>query len=191
MSGESRLNWGSLLFGVLVVGGALFYWNMTHPFNQTEPPLAEASGAAIEANEVFTGYVSPGSTPLVSNTTPSASANVAAPGTEPTVNADGTPAAPSQAFDIPVVINYTELAQDKQHWPRKVRLKADTLFPATIDGQAHGSVNAPAGAEVYLIKVNPEKTLLVGFGAAELTLPAEATNFEETLYQILRSRRAR
>lgn len=189
MRGDSRLSWGSIFFGIIIVGGAVFYWHMTHPFDQAPEAAPVAEGPAMEASEVFTTYNAPGSAPIVSNITPSVPADGTVPATEPAVNADGTPAAPSQAYDIPIVINYNDLSQEKAQWPRKIRLRADTVFPATIDGQTHGEVNAPAGAEVYLIKVNAEKTLLVGFGAAEMTLPAEATNFEEIVYQRLKAAR--
>jgi hypothetical protein len=49
------------------------------------------------------------------------------------------------------------IASDHSLWPQSVRLKKTTVFPAVLDGKKVGELNVPAGTEVKVMQVNPDK----------------------------------
>jgi len=72
--------------------------------------------------------------------------------------AQGNPAKPSTSApkkNIPVDIN--QLAANQALWPKAVKIKQITSFPAVMDGKKVGEINVPAGTEVKLIQVQPDK----------------------------------
>ena len=177
MHGE-RLGLGYWVVGAVVVAGAVGYWHTKYPFNQPTYVSAPSEVAPIEAVDAFkaappiirevkpvvpvqeASAVVPSSTPPPEQVTPAASAN-------------------PEVYDVPVVISYPELMENMKLCPRKIRLKEDTNFPAMLDGKQIGTVLAPAGSEVDFIKIAGEKSLVVGFGPAQLTVSADLTNFED------------
>jgi hypothetical protein len=57
----------------------------------------------------------------------------------------------------PVVYDLQTLAQNSSLWPRQVRLRKATKFPAVVDGKEVGSLVAPSGTEVNLLKIQQGK----------------------------------
>lgn len=190
MHGE-RLGLGYWIFGLLIIAASVGYWHMSHPFNQPTIVSAPAEGVIIEAVDALKPAAKEAGeiTPVV---VPAATAASAAPATvqeaSAVVSAEPAPSN-AQVYDVPVIIQYTELMQSPKLCPKKIRLKAETNFPATLDGKVIGTVTAPAGSEVDFIKVVGEKSILVGFGPAEQAIDAESTNFEELYTQNVKASR--
>jgi len=65
------------------------------------------------------------------------------------------PAVPS--IPQPVTYDLQTLARDHSLWPRQVRLKKPTKFPAVIGGKVVGSLVAPPGTEVNLLAIREGK----------------------------------
>jgi hypothetical protein len=57
----------------------------------------------------------------------------------------------------PVTYDLQTLAQDRSLWPRQVRLRKSTAFPAVVDGKEVGSLVAPSGTEVNLLAIREGK----------------------------------
>lgn len=51
----------------------------------------------------------------------------------------------------------SQLAANRSLWPKTVKLKRTTLFPAVLDGKRVGEISVPAGTEVKLLQVQPDK----------------------------------
>lgn len=67
-------------------------------------------------------------------------------------------AAPQPTAKAPLAaLNLAQIAADQTVWPKKVRLKKDTTFPAVIDKKQVGKLNIPAGTEVGLYQVKADK----------------------------------
>jgi len=58
----------------------------------------------------------------------------------------GGDAAPG-SFDL------ATFAAHPESWPRSIAIKAETEFPAVLNGKTVGSVRVPAGTQVHLLKV--------------------------------------
>jgi len=72
--------------------------------------------------------------------------------------APGNPAKPATngpRKNAPVDIN--QLVANQALWPKVVKIKQITSFPAVMDGKKVGEMNVPAGTEVKLIQVQPDK----------------------------------
>ncbi len=54
-------------------------------------------------------------------------------------------------------LNLAQIAADQSVWPKKVRLKKDTTFPAVVDKKQVGKLSVPAGTEVGLYQVQADK----------------------------------
>jgi len=186
MNGE-RLGLGYWVVGIVAVAGAVGYWHTKYPFNQPTLISAPSPVTPIEAVDAF--KPGPPIAREIKAVTPIqvvAVAPVQAPAPEQVAPAA---AANPEVYDVPVIIQYTELMESPKLCPRKIRLKEDTNFPAMLDGKQIGTVLAPAGSEVDFIKVAGEKSLVVGFGPAELTVSADLTNFEDLYTQNVKAAR--
>jgi hypothetical protein len=60
----------------------------------------------------------------------------------------------------PVTYDLQTLAQDSSLWPRQVRLRKPTTFPAVVDGKTVGSLVAPSGTAVNLVRIQGGKLAL-------------------------------
>ena len=49
------------------------------------------------------------------------------------------------------------LVADHSLWPKTVKIKQATSFPAVVDGKKVGEISLPAGTEVKLVQVQPDK----------------------------------
>jgi len=65
--------------------------------------------------------------------------------------------APEPEPPAPAPLDLQQLAANRELWPKTVKLKEATLFPAVMDGKEVGKITVPAGAEVRLIRVTPDK----------------------------------
>lgn len=187
MNGE-RLGLGYWLVGVVAVAGAIGYWHTKYPFNQPTLVSAPSPVPPIEAVDAF----KPG--PPIAREIKAITPVQAAPAVAPVQASAPEQVSPAAAanpevYDVPVIIQYAELMESPKLCPRKIRLKEDTNFPAMLDGKKIGTVLAPAGSEVDFIKVAGEKSLVVGFGPAELTVSADLTNFEDLYTQNVKAAR--
>lgn len=64
-----------------------------------------------------------------------------------------TPASDGQSRPGPM----EQLVANHALWPKTVRLKQQTVFPAVVDGRQVGDIALPAGTEVKLVQVQNEK----------------------------------
>jgi len=53
--------------------------------------------------------------------------------------------------------DWAKIAANPAAWPKTVRLKKTTVFPAVMDGKEIGKVNVPAGTEVKLMQMKDDK----------------------------------
>lgn len=93
---------------------------------------------------------------------PATSAPVAAPAAAPAIapvafQPASTPAPAPVKVASHGIMNVAQIAADQSVWPKKVRLKKDTTFPAVMDKKQIGKLNVPAGTEVGLYQVQPDK----------------------------------
>jgi hypothetical protein len=102
---------------------------------------------------------------FVSSVQPAAGAVTTTPGTEdgspanlpPSDGTNAAPPPPAEAAPAPVTYDLQTLARDNSLWPRQVRLKKATSFPAVVDGKAVGSLMVPTGTEVNLRAIREGK----------------------------------
>ncbi len=50
-----------------------------------------------------------------------------------------------------------QFASDRSLWPKALKIKKATEFPAVLNGKEIGKLSVPAGTEVKLISVTSEK----------------------------------
>jgi hypothetical protein len=87
--------------------------------------------------------------------------------------AAGGDAAPGrEAFDL------STFSAHPESWPRSIAIKAVTEFPAVVNGKVVGSVRAPAGSEVHLVKIENGK-LGVEYRGGGAWMAPEATDLSE------------
>lgn len=61
---------------------------------------------------------------------------------------------PSVAAPTPVILSTVDqVAANPSSWPKTIRLKKLTVFPAVLSGKEIGKLNVPAGMEVKLIQI--------------------------------------
>lgn len=188
MHGE-RLGIGYWIIGLAISAGGVYYWHTNHPLNQPTIVSAPSPTAAMEAADVFKPVEVKSVAPAPAVVAPAAPTQEAAAAPAATTEPAPAAAATPEVYDVPVVIKYDELMENAKNCPKKIRLVVETNFPAMLDGKQIGSVTAPAGSEVDFIKVAGEKSLVVGFGPAEMTVSADATNFEELYTQLVKASR--
>jgi len=85
--------------------------------------------------------------------------------------AASTPA-PPKPFDP------ADLAANPGAWPKTLKLKAATDFPAAFNGQIVGSVSVPAGTEVKLVNIQGDQ-LIVDYQGGTQKLSWKLTDIEE------------
>ena len=49
-----------------------------------------------------------------------------------------------------------QLAADRSLWPKSVKIKKATVFPAVADGKEIGKIDVPAGMEVKVASISPD-----------------------------------
>lgn len=77
------------------------------------------------------------------------------PATNPASVPEATPPPQPQAPQKPATL--AQIAADRTLWPQTVRLKKTTIFPAVLNGKKVGELNVPAGTEVKVMQINPDK----------------------------------
>jgi len=87
----------------------------------------------------------------------------------------GSPSAGLPRVPQPVTYDLQTLARDQSLWPRQVRLRKPTKFPAVVDGKEVGSLVAPPGTEVNLRGIREGK-LGLEFRGGGAWLPVEDTD---------------
>jgi hypothetical protein len=181
MKGDDKLGWGYWVIGFFAVIGIVFWWNTVHPFFTLPNPFAKKSRAQTEAIAS-----QPAQSPVTvsSESTPPATATTS-------VAASATDSSTTAATDASAVINYMDLVQNRDNWPKMVRLKKDVTFAVLTNGVPSGSVTAPVNSEVQLIKVAGDKSLVVQLNSAQSTVNADDTNFEELVTQNIRAAAAK
>ena len=55
------------------------------------------------------------------------------------------------------ILTLIQLAANHSFWPKVVKVKKTTVFPAVYQGKEIGKLSVPAGTEVKVISINPEK----------------------------------
>jgi hypothetical protein len=75
----------------------------------------------------------------------------------PAPAAPDEPATPAAAPQLAQSLNLAQIATNHAIWPKTVRIKRTTEFPAVSQGKEVGTVTLPAGMEVKLISINGEK----------------------------------
>jgi hypothetical protein len=65
---------------------------------------------------------------------------------------DGDAPAPIKVVG-PQGFDFATFAAHPEIWPKSIAIKAATQFPAVVNNKAVGSIRAPAGSEVHLVKV--------------------------------------
>ncbi|MCX6968017.1 MAG: hypothetical protein NTZ46_09630 [Verrucomicrobia bacterium] len=105
-------------------------------------PTAQAASAPASA--------APGTVPA-SRPVPAAAQNATSRAPADLNPGTAIPAKPVQAM------NLAQLAANQTLWPKAVRIKKQTQFPAVLNGKEVGKLNLPAGSEVKLISITAEK----------------------------------
>jgi hypothetical protein len=82
-----------------------------------------------------------------------------------------------QPFDLAIFAAHPEL------WPKSVALKASIQFPAVVNNKPVGSIRAPVGSEVHIVKVENGK-LGVEFRGGGAWVAPEATDVAERVQAI-------
>ena len=130
------------------------------------PPAATPAGEATKTGKPLT--VGQPAAANLRATTPAhpratARANVAARnGTSlrlepyPEVAKPGATATAAQGNSVGIV----QIASDHSLWPKNVKIKKATLFPAVSQGKEVGKWNLPAGTEVKLVSINADKVAI-------------------------------
>jgi hypothetical protein len=88
------------------------------------------------------------------------------------VDAAALALAPAKPFDP------AELAGNPAAWPKTVRLKQATVFPAVFNAQVVGSVTVPPGAVVKLVNVQGDQ-LVLNYQGGTQTLSWKLTDLDE------------
>ena len=98
------------------------------------------------------------------------------------VPAIGAPAEPAKKSYVlkDGSVDLQELAATPANWPKMLNLKKPTQFPAVRDGQVIGTLTAPAGSEVRLMKIHQGKIGVEFQGGGGWILP-EDSNLGEKL----------
>ena len=67
--------------------------------------------------------------------------------------------APAQRLAVaqPQPMSLAQIASNQSLWPKVVKIKKPIVFPAVLNGKEVGKLSVPAGTEVKLISVTPEK----------------------------------
>jgi hypothetical protein len=108
--------------------------------------------------QLFGRFVSD-TAPTADNAAPASDGNSGA--SIPGVSLDAAPASGGPPpVQQPVTYDLQTLAQTQSAWPRQVRLKKPTKFPAVVDGKEVGSLVAPSGTEVNLVAIRQGKLAL-------------------------------
>ena len=125
--------------------------------------------------QLFGRFVSGAPQPTAENETPPAD-----PGGQSTIpgvpQGDGTsvPNVPPPVQE-PVTYDLQTLAQNQSLWPRSVRLRKPTKFPAVVDGKEVGSLIAPSGTQVNLVAIREGK-LALEYKGGGVWLPVDDTD---------------
>jgi hypothetical protein len=70
-------------------------------------------------------------------------------------------------------LEFAEIAADRSTWPKAVRLKKATEFPAVANGKVVGKLKSPAGAEVTLVAIQQGKLGVQFQGGGAWVAPEE------------------
>ena len=110
-------------------------------------------------------------------TTPPADALAAKPAAP--VGNGSVPPAP------PATLTLQTFAADRSLWPKTVRLRTPTEFPAYLNGKKIGKIQAPAGTEAHLVAVSGEQ-LGVEFQGTGAWVPISQTDLTERVKLAIR-----
>ena len=94
-------------------------------------------------------------TSLMGDACPAAAKPGATASTQPTPTQPATTAASANLPSNPADI--AQIAADRSLWPKAVRIKKATEFPAVNQGKEIGKLSVPAGTEVKLITITADK----------------------------------
>lgn len=113
----------------------------------------------IRLKEAMVIQTIPAARPSPSPTpSPAATPSVQAASSAPVAPAS-SPATSSPIGDAPknTAVDINQLAANRSLWPKTVKIKHATSFPAVVDGKRVGEINVPAGTEVKVVQVQPDK----------------------------------
>jgi hypothetical protein len=100
----------------------------------------------------------------------------AKPGGDPKAS-DGDAPAP-KSFTGPQGFDLAAFSAHPDSWPANIAIKTETVFPAVLNNKVVGSVRAPAGSQVHLMKVENGK-LGVEYQGGGAWVKLEATDLVE------------
>lgn len=103
-------------------------------------------------------------------------AETSVPTPEPEVAAAEPAPAP-----VSTTVDLTELATNRDEWPKKLTLKKVVSFPAVLNGKVIGKVNAPAGSEVNLVMMKNGKVGVEFKGGGAMLEPADTDLVQKVL----------
>ena len=75
-------------------------------------------------------------------------------------------------------LEFQDIAADRSTWPKSVRLKKPTEFPAVSGGKVVGKLRSPAGAEVTLVAIQQGKLGVEFQGGGAWVAPEETDLLE-------------
>jgi len=78
-------------------------------------------------------------------------------------------------------VDITELAANRDEWPKKLSLKKAVTFPAVLDGKVIGKVDAPARSEVNLVMMKNGKVGVEFKGGGAMLEPTDTDIVERVL----------
>lgn len=116
----------------------------------------------------------PAISPLVAE---EAAAPIAAPSATPDMAAAAI-ATPTPTPAPPKPFDPADLQGTPGAWPKTVTLKQPVIFPALYNGQIVGSLTAPPGTAVKLVRIQGEQ-LVLGFNGGTQTVPWQWTDLEQ------------
>ncbi|HEY3900034.1 MAG TPA: hypothetical protein VGM54_15605 [Chthoniobacter sp.] len=125
--------------------------------------------------QLFGRFVSGPPEPTADNQAPPADpgSQSGIPGVPPGSEIPAPPVPPP--VQQPITYDLQTLAQDHSLWPRQVRIRKATEFPAVVDGKKVGSLVAPSGTEVNLLAIREGK-LGLEYKGGGAWLPVEDTD---------------
>jgi hypothetical protein len=91
-------------------------------------------------------------------------------------SSDTAPQAPPDSEAAPgarAPLEFGDIAADRSTWPKAVRLKKPTEFPAVSNGKVVGKLRSPAGAEVTLVAIQQGKLGVQFQGGGAWVAPEE------------------
>jgi len=134
----------ALLLSLLLLAGVAYYrFAPVREVVDAKCPWIKEQLAKQGIRFTETGEIA--TTPAPADSSSPAASNATSP------SKPGTASAPAKPMNI------AQIAANRSLWPKAVKIKKTTEFPAVSNGKEIGKLNVPAGTEVKLISLTADK----------------------------------